>query len=324
LVNETIVITGAFSYTGRYATRILVERGYGVRTLTGHPERKPPLLPNSGRSLAPGTSNFDQPISAFPYDFENPGSLRKSLEGASTLINTYWVRFPRRGVTFDTAVRNSRTLIHAARDAGVKRIVHVSIANASAESPLGYYRGKAEVEAAVRESGMSYAIVRPTVIFGKEDILINNIAWFVRHLPVFGIPGNGRYGVRPIHVEDMARLLADSVAAPGNTIVNAVGPETFSFEELVRMIAREVRSSARIAHMPAWLAYIGTTIAGWAVGDVVLTWEEYLGLMGNLLAPEGPSTGTTRLSEWVVEHRDSLGMRYASEVGRHFAQHTKE
>ena len=305
MLGETVVITGSFSFTGRYATQILLDAGYRVRTLTGHPGggHKSPLH-----------------VAAFPYNFERPDDLRRSLEGASTLINTYWVRFPRRGVTFETAVQNSRILIQAARDAGVRRIVHVSIANPSADSPLAYYRGKAAVEAAVRESGMSYAIVRPTVIFGAEDILINNIAWFVRHLPVFGIPGNGRYGIRPIYVEDMARLLVASAAEAGNGVRDAVGPETHSFEELVRMIAREVRSSCRLVHMPAWLAYIGTMVTGWVVRDVVLTWEEYLGLMGNLLAPEGPATGSTRLSEWLAANRESVGREYASEVGRHFVR----
>lgn len=302
-MSGTVVITGAFSYTGRYATRILLERGYGVRTLTGHPER---------------ADEFGDRVSAFPYNFEHPDELQKSLAGASTLINTYWVRFPRASVTFDTAVRNSRILIEAARDAGVKRIVHVSIANPSADSPLGYYRGKAQVEAAVRESGLSYAILRPTVIFGKEDVLINNIAWFLRHLPVFGIPGDGGYGIRPIYVEDMAQALVDSIEGRANTIVDAVGPETFTFEELVRRIARTVQSSTRVLHLPAWLAYVGTLMTGWVVGDVVLTWEEYLGLMDNLLAPDGPAVGATRLSEWIAANREQLGLRYASEVERHF------
>lgn len=302
MVND-IVITGAFSYSGRYATRILLERGYRVRTLTGHPGR---------------ADVFAGRVPPFPYNFENPDELRRSLEGASTLINTYWVRFPRCGITFDVAVKNSRILIQAARDAGVRRIVHVSIANPSLDSPLGYYRGKAQVEQAVRESGMSYAILRPTVIFGSEDILINNIAWFVRRFPVFAVPGDGRYGIRPIYVEDMARLLADSVESSENTLTNAVGPETFSFEELVRRVAHELPSPARVIHAPAFLAYMATFVVGWMVHDVVLTWEEYLGLMGNLLAPDGPAAGATRLSKWLAENRDSVGKRYASEVRRHF------
>ncbi len=299
----TVTITGAFSYTGKYVARLLLDRGYAVRTLTGHPGRENP---------------FGQAVEVFPYDFDHPDQLRKSLLGTSTLINTYWVRFPRGELTFETAVRNTRTLIDAAKDAGVGRIVHVSIANPSAESPLGYYRGKAELEQAVVDSGLSYTIVRPTVIFGDEDILINNIAWFVRRFPVFGIPGDGRYRIRPIYVEDMARTMADSVDTPGNAVMDAVGPETYTFEELVSLIARSIGRSVHFVHVPASLAYLATLVAGWFVGDVVLTWEEYRGLMGDLLAPEGPASGSTRLSEWLAAHEELVGMRYASEVARHF------
>jgi NADH dehydrogenase len=299
----TVAITGAFSYTGKYATRLLLDRGYRVRTLTYHPDRENP---------------FGDRVNVFPYCFEDPDRLGQTLRGVSTLINTYWVRFPRGRSTFESAVQNTRTLITAAKNAGVQRIVHVSIANPSSESPLGYYRGKAKVEQAVIDSSLSYTIFRPTVIFGKEDILINNIAWFVRHFPIFGIPGNGRYGVRPIYVEDMARLVVDSVDRSGNSVLNAIGPETFTFEELVRLIAQQVGSSVRLVHLPMTLAYLATLVSGWFVGDTILTWEEYQGLMGDLLAPGGTSSGQTRLSQWLADNREQVGMRYASEVARHY------
>jgi len=301
---NTVVITGAFSYTGKYSTRLLLDRGYKVRTLTYHPDRENP---------------FGKQVQAFPYNFDRPAQLTQTLCGASTLINTYWVRFPHGESNFEAAVRNTRTLILAAKDAGVKRIVHVSIANPSLESPLGYYRGKAQLEQAVVESGLSYVILRPTVIFGCEDILINNIAWFVRRFPIFGIPGDGRYAVRPIYVEDMARLIADAVGQQGNSVLDAVGPETFSFEELVGLIAERVGRQVRPIHLPMPLAYVATLLIGWFVRDIVLTWEEYQGLMGNLLAPQGPSTGEVRLSQWLAEHYQQVGRQYASEVARHFA-----
>jgi NADH dehydrogenase len=304
----TVMITGAFSYTGKYATRLLLDRGYEVRTLTGHPP--------TGSSDR--TNPFGGRVQIFPYNFDHPEELRRSLEGASTLINTYWVRFPRGEMNFEAAVRNTRTLINAAKDAGVRRIVHVSIANPSLESPLGYYEGKAQVEEAVIASGLSYTILRPTVIFGSEDILINNIAWFVRHLPVFGIPGDGRYAIRPIYVEDMAKLLVDAAEQPGNSVIDAVGPETFTFEELVRLIAKRVGRPIRLVHLSTPLAYLATTVTGWVVGDVVLTREEYKGLMGNLLAPAGSSAGATRLSQWLAENSERVGKVYASEVARHF------
>jgi NADH dehydrogenase len=298
----TTVITGAFSYTGKYATRLLLERGHSVRTLTFHVDRENP---------------FGDRVKVLPYNFDKPAELTEALRGATTLINTYWVRFAHGSSTFEKAVANTRTLINAAKQAGVKRIVHVSIANPSLDSPLGYYKAKAELEESVKESGLSCAVVRPTVIFGTEDILINNIAWFLRRFPIFGIPGDGRYGIRPIYVEDMARLIVDLAERNDNAVVDAVGPETFTFEELVRLIAAELGRKVRLIHLPMPLAYLCTRVAGWFVGDVVLTWQEYQGLMGNLLAPTGPATGETRLSRWLAENRDTVGRHYASEVGRH-------
>src|SRR5271166_4470070 len=291
---DTITITGAFSYTGSYATRLLLDRGYRVRTLTNHPQRSNP---------------FGERVQAFAYNFEDPDRLRETLLGTSTLINTYWVRFPRGESTFEKAVQNTRSLISAAKQAGVKRIVHVSIANPSADSPLGYYRGKAQLEQAVIDSGMSYTILRPTVIFGAEDILINNIAWFVRRLPVFGIPGNGLYRVRPIYVKDMARLITEAVDQTTNAVRDAIGPESYTFEDLVRLIARSLGRSVHFIHLPTIVAYFATCMTGWFVGDVVLTWEEYRGLVSDLLAPEGVSSGHIRLSVWLAENRERVGRK---------------
>jgi uncharacterized protein YbjT (DUF2867 family) len=316
-VSGTVMITGAFSYTGKYATRLLLDRGYEVRTLTGHPPGSRAAQGNDN----PGKEQNDPlggRVKIFPYNFERPEELRRSLEGVSTLINTYWVRFPHGSTTFETAVRNTRTLIQAARAAGVQRIVQVSIANPSLDSRLGYYRGKAQVEEAVRESGLSYAILRPTVIFGAEDILINNIAWFVRRFPAFAVPGDGKYGVRPIYVEDMAELLVSEVDGRENTVVDAVGPETFAFEELVRLIGRCLGRRVELIHVPAWVAYVSTWLTGWMVRDVVLTWEEYKGLMEHLLESGARAAGETRLSEWLGKNAESVGRKYASEVGRHF------
>ena len=215
-------------------------------------------------------------------------------------------------------MQNTRTLIAAAKNAGVRRIIHVSIANPSLDSPLGYYKGKAQLEQAVAASGLAYTILRPTVIFGLEDILINTIAWFVRHFPVFASPGDGCYRIRPIYVEDMALLIANAVEQKENPVLDAVGPETYSFEELVRHIADKLGFRTRVVHAPMTAAYLATRVAGWFVGDVVLTWEEYKGLMAGLLAPQGTATGRTSLSQWLAANREQIGKRYASEVARHY------
>ena len=253
-----------------------------------------------------------------PLDFGDAGQLAESLRGADTLYNTYWIRFARGDMTHDVAVRNSRNLIDAAVEAGVRRVVHISITNASEDSPLPYFRGKALGEQAVRESGLSYAIVRPTVLFSAEDILINNIAWFLRRFPVFLIGGSGGYPVQPVAVDDVARLAVDAGAGSDDMALDAVGPETFTFDEMVRLLARRVGSRARLMHVPPSAALLAAGMLGWLVRDVVLSRDEMDGLTAGLLASAGPPTGRTRFTEWLETEGASLGRRYASELARHY------
>ncbi len=297
------VVTGAFSYTGRYIAKQLLDAGETVRTVT--------------RAMA-SQSPFGDQVEAHPLDFGDFGRLVISLEGATTLYNTYWVRFAREGTTHDTAVNNIRTLLRAAAEAGVRRVVHISITNASEASSLPYFRGKALGERAVRESELSYAIIRPTQLFGGEDILVNNIAWFLRRFPVFLIAGSGDYPIQPVSVEDVARL---AVCAAGNledTATDAVGPEKFTFEEFVRLLARRVGSRARMVHAPSSVAMLGARILGRLVGDVVLTRDEIDGLMAGLLVSAGPPTAPTRFTEWLEADGGDLGRKYASELARHY------
>jgi uncharacterized protein YbjT (DUF2867 family) len=251
-------------------------------------------------------------------DFESPASLTKSLQGASVLYNSYWVRFKHGRATFDEAVRNSRILIQAAKEAGVRRIVHLSIANASIDSPLPYYSGKAQVENAITSSGMSYAILRPTVIFGIEDILINNIAWFARHFPVFAIPGSGQYQIQPIYVEDMADLAVSAARQESNIVIDAVGPEIFIFKDLVRLIATSLGTKPKLISFRPSVSLMLLRLMNPVVGDVILTREEIEGLMSNLLVSKQPATGKTPFTSWLAENGSILGMRYASEVERHY------
>ena len=301
---ELDVVTGAFGYTGQYITRRLLASGRRVRTLTGHPQRANP---------------FGNQIEVAPLAFDAPGHLVGSLRGAATLYNTYWVRFAHGRTSFDAAVANTRCLLAAAREAGVRRIVHVSITHPAVESPLPYFRGKALLEQAVAGLGLGYAILRPTVIFGgSEDILINNIAWMLRRLPVFGIPGRGDYRVQPIHVEDLADLAVKAGAQTENVTIDAVGPETYTFQELVRSIAVAVGSRARIVSLPPWAALLACRAVGLVVRDVVLTRTEIAGLMGDLLVSQQPLSGPTRFSAWLREHGGTLGIAYRSELRRHF------
>ncbi len=212
----------------------------------------------------------------------------------------------------------SRVLIGAAVEAGVRRIVHISITNPSENSPLPYFRGKALVEKAIRESGLSYAILRPTVLFSPEDVLINNIAWFLRRFPAFPIAGSGDYPIQPVFVDDLAQLAVNAGAGSEDVVLDAVGPETFTFEEMVRLIARRVGSRARLIHVRPSVALLAARMAGWLVRDVVLTRDEIDGLMAGHLVSADPPTASTRFTEWLEAEGATLGRRYASELGRHY------
>ncbi|MDP3061675.1 MAG: NAD(P)H-binding protein [Chloroflexota bacterium] len=299
------VVTGAFGYTGKYVARRLLAGGRRVHTLTGHPDRPDP---------------FGGQVDVAPLDFHDPAGLARGLQGAATLYNTYWVRFPRGEVTFDRAVENSRVLFRAAGEAGVRRIVHISITNADEASTLPYFRGKGLVERALVESGLSHAIVRPTVVFGAEDILINNIAWLLRRFPVFVVFGSGQHRLQPVFVEDLAEIAVSAGQRSDNLTVDAVGPETFTFNEVVRLVRRAVRSRAVIAHSPPGLGLLLGRLVGRLVGDVVITRDEIDGLMAGLLVSTAPPTGVTPLSRWLAENASTLGTRYASELRRHYTR----
>ena len=297
------VVTGAFGYIGSYIARRLLSLGKRVVTLTGHAD---PSGPATGQ------------ITAFPFDFDSPSTLAEHLRGATTLYNTYWVRFPRGETTFERAVENSRILIRAAEAAGVQRIVHISITNASSASSLPYFRGKGLVEEAILGSGLSYVILRPTVVFGAEDILLNNIAWFLRRFPVFGVPGSGNYPIQSVFVEDLADLAVRLGQGAENSVVDAAGPETYSFEEMVRLIATAVQSKARIVYVHPDLALLFTRLTSYFVRDVVLTEDEVAGLMAGLLVSDKPATGRTSFRQWLAGNASTLGREYRSELRRHY------
>jgi uncharacterized protein YbjT (DUF2867 family) len=301
--NDFDVVTGASGYTGRYITRALLARGRRVKTLTGHPARENP---------------FAGEVEAAPFNFDRPDELVRSLEGAGAIFNTYWIRFPYRGQTFDTAVANTRVMLDAAARACVRKFVHISVTNATESSPLPYFRGKAMVEAAVKASALSYAIIRPALIFGVEDILLNNIAWMLRRFPFFAIPGRGDYRVQPIFAADLGEIAVDAARDDRRTTLDAIGPETFTFEELVRMLASAMRRQARIVHVDPRVALAFARIVGLFVRDVTLTRDEIRGLMSNLLVTNSPPNAATRFSEWLRSHADNIGVAYASELARHF------
>ncbi len=298
---EIHAVTGAFGYTGRYIARKLLARNHQVITLTNSLHKPDP---------------FAGQVQAYPFHWEDPAQLAETLRGVKVLYNTYWVRFNHKNFSHAQAVANTKILFDAARSAGVERIVHVSITNPSPDSPYEYFRGKAQLEEALRATGVSYAILRPTVIFGREDILINNIAWILRRLPVIGVFGDGDYRLQPIYVEDFAALAVQQGESRENVIINAIGPETFTYRQLVQTIGEIIGCPRPIISAPPWLGYAAGWLIGKWVGDVFITREEIAALMDDLLYVDAPPAGETRLTRWTQAHADELGREYASELAR--------
>jgi len=295
------IVTGAFGYSGKYITKQLLDLGHQVRTLTNSTSR---------------SNLFGEKVQVYPYNFDDEDKLIESMQGAAVLYNTYWVRFNHTDFKHSTAVENTLKLFRAAKKAGIKRIVHISITNPAEESHLEYFRGKAKLEKALIESGISYAILRPAVLFGKEDILINNIAWMLRKFPVFGVFGDGSYRLQPIYVDDLARLAVEQGAEREDRIIDAIGPETFTYRELVQKIGNIIGKSRPVISVPDSIGYIVGWFIGKIVGDVVITREEIEGLKANLLYTDSPPAGKTKLTEWATLNSNMLGMKYASELAR--------
>jgi nucleoside-diphosphate-sugar epimerase len=297
------VVTGAFSFTGRYVAARLLELGREVRTLTRHPQSASPFGPR---------------VEAFPLDFDHD-TLTERLRGADTLYNTYWIRSPRGTVTFERVLDNTATLLSAAREAGVRRVVQLSVSNASASSTLPYFRGKALAEEALSSSGLSYAIVRPTLVFAREDVLVNNIAWLLRRLPLFVIPGSGDYTLQPVAVQDVAELAVAAGLGTETTVLDAAGPDIFSFEQLVRLVREAVGSRAAIVHASPQLAFGLSALTGKILRDTLVTRAELAGLMQDLLTSKAAPTGTRRFADWLGENADSVGQSYVSERLRNWS-----
>lgn len=298
-MSRRAVVTGAFSNIGSAAARALLGRGYAVHSLTNR------------------TRPQGSPVTAAPLRFEYD-YLKEQLAGATVVVNTYWIRFPHGGVTFDTAVENNRVLIRSAAAAGVERFVHVSVSNPDRNQNLRYYAGKAQVEEILRTSSLSHAIVRPTLVVGPSDILTNNIAWFLRRFPVFPMPRGGECRLTPITLDDMGRVLAEASEVRENTICDAAGPETCTFREYVGMIAAACGVSRWMPTAPNWLTLAGIRMVEPFLRDVVLTGEELLGLQQEALYSREAPRGTTSVSEWLASHGGIFGVNYANDLRRHF------
>ena len=297
-------VTGVFSYSGRFIAEALLARGWDVVAL--------------GRRRPPPSDRLAGRVAFHPLRLDDEEALLTALSGCEALFNTYWVRFEHDGTTFADAVERSARLFRAASGARVGRIVHLSVSHASAESPFPYFRGKAAVEEALQAGDYQYAILRPTLIFGgRQEVLVNNIAWLLRRLPLFLLPDGGRCRLQPVSVFDLARVAADLVESDGNVVLDLTGPETFTFADFVARIRDAVGSDARLVAAPSGVVSTCSRLAGFLLHDRLLTHDELGALTANLLACERATT-EGRFGDWLDENGYWLGSDYANELRRNW------
>ena len=297
------IVTGSFGYIGKYITRKLISSGKRVKTITTHPDKPNP---------------FGNDVKAYPYSFDNPELLISILKGCDTLFNTYWVRFNYGKGSFETALRNTNILFESTNKAGIRKIVHISVTNPSESDALPYYRGKALQEKMLKELGISYSIIRPTLVFGKEDILVNNIAWTIRKFPFVPIFGSGDYKVQPVFVEDLASIAVECAKKNTSETLDAIGPETFSYREMLQVMASILNPDVKFIHVWPNVGIFLGKIIGLFLHDVLLTKDELKGLMLNKLTSRQTPNGKTKFTEWIKLNKGTVGERYTSELDRHF------
>ena len=296
------VVTGALGYTGRWIAHQLLDQGEKVRTLTNAVGREDP---------------FDGKVEIHPLNFEDKDSLVESLRGADVLYNTYWVRYNHHKKNFDheIATRNCSILFEAAKEAGVRRIVHFSVAHPDQAPGWSYFRGKVECEENLKKVGISYAILRPTVLFGGgRNVLVNNIAWMLRYMPVFGYFGWGNYPIQPVHVRDVARMAIELGASNEDVTRDAVGPETFRYKDYIKLIARSMGVRRIIMPVPPLMGWMAGQFMGFFLKDMVITRAEIRGLMRGLVASDEEPMGVIKFSEWIEGKGDSIGRKYHNDL----------
>ena len=295
-------MTGAFGYTGRWIAHQLLDEGKRVRTLTNAVGRDDP---------------FDGQVEVHPLDFQNREALVESLRGADVLYNTYWVRYNHHSKQFDheIATDNCRLIFEAAIEAGVRRVVFFSVAHPEQAPKWSYFRGKVITENTLRDCGISHAIVRPTVLFGGgRNVLVNNIAWMLRYIPVFGLFGWGNYSIQPIHVRDVARIAIELGARDDDITRDVAGPETFIYKDFIKLIARSMGVRRLLVPMPAIVAWLAGRVMGLFLRDMIITRAEIRGLMQGLVASEEEPLGEISFSEWVAEKGPELGRHYHNDL----------
>jgi len=238
-----IAVTGASGFVGRHVTALLARRGHHVRA----------LVRRDGR----GTAAEGLPADRTPGDLADPVALAALTQGADVVVHLVGIIVEAGAATFEGVhVDGTGRLLAAARDAGVRRFVHMSAVGARDEPrATRYHRTKWRAEQLVRGSGLSHAIFRPSIISGPENRPIRTLARLHRWSPVVPVFGDGRFPTQPVWIEDVALAFALAAERPAlGGVFELGGPAALTYEEFVRAIGRAAGHPRLLVHVPLVVA----------------------------------------------------------------------
>ena len=246
-----VAVAGGSGFVGAGIVVELHRRGENVVVLSHRPERARATLPDE--------------VEAHKADVADPQSLGPGLAGCEALVISLAfpnspMESPRRGYTFDAVdAAGTERLVASAQAAGVRRIVYISGAGAAADAPRHWFRAKARAEAAVTGSGLEYTIIRPTWVYGPDDVALNRFLGFARWLPFVPLTGSGNQQLSPVFIDDVGRLAADAVRSDSarNQVFELGGPETLSMREIIRTALRVSGRRRPLLPAPAILLKLG-------------------------------------------------------------------
>ncbi|HXR24984.1 MAG TPA: NAD(P)H-binding protein [Candidatus Binataceae bacterium] len=255
--DRIIAIAGGSGFIGRAIVRRLAAiPGLTVRVLTRDPVKA------RVRLAAEGKVDF---VSA---DVNDPARLATVIAGADTIINAvqfdgYPIEKPSRGLTFNRVdYGGTVSLIAATKAAGVPNFIYISGAAADERSPNPAFRAKGRAERALRDAGLAFTILRPSLVYGPEDRVVNGLAKAIRMMPVMVVPGSGQQKLRPLLVDDLAACVALAIGGRGrNGIYEVGGPDPMTFDELVRLVMEITGHKRPIIHVPENLLLVAGAVA---------------------------------------------------------------
>jgi NADH dehydrogenase len=246
-----VTILGGTGFLGRRIVRHLQEHGFAVRIATRHPER--------GRLLF----GSDEPrITSVQCDIHDERSTAAALAGAYAAVNAVSLYVERGSENFHSVhVDAARRVAREARAGGLARLVHLSGIGADPNSSSLYIRKRGEGELAVRDVFAEATLVRPAVMFAPDDAFLTTVIGLLRRLPIYPMFGRGRTRLQPVHAEDVAEAIARmllSAQLRGLTF-ELGGPRIYSYEEFLRIVAREASLKTILVPVPfaAWSAIAG-------------------------------------------------------------------